>query len=92
MEETGLQVNEVNEVLSSFATPGAHMEKTIFFIAAYSEEDRINEGGGLDEEHEDIEVLEYDYKEVIDLYKSKKIHDAKTIIMIQYAIIEGIIS
>ena len=42
------------------------------------------EGGGLDEEHEDIEIVEVRLEEAWHLLESGKIVDAKTIIALQW--------
>lgn len=90
-EETGIAVKEIKYLFSAYATPGAHKEKISYFTAPYSEKDKVHTGGGLDEEHEDIEVIELTYKEVATLYGQNKIEDQKTLVLIQYAMIEGII-
>ncbi len=90
-EETGIAVKEIKYLFSAYATPGAHKEKISYFLAPYSESDKIHPGGGLDEEHEDIEVIELSYQEIINMYKKNEIEDQKTLVLIQHAMIEGII-
>ena len=51
---------------------------------------KISEGGGADDETENIEVLELDFKKALAMMKSGEIKDAKTIMLLQYAQIEGI--
>jgi hypothetical protein len=46
----------------------------------------------LESEHEYIEVLEIGYEEVLNMVNKKTIQDAKTLILLQHAMIEGIIS
>ena len=92
LEETGLAVRKVKKIMESYASPGAHKEKIWLFTAEYSDSDKIEKGGGLSEEHEEIEVLEFTYKEIFDLYNAGKFEDSKTIILIQYAILKGLIS
>jgi nudix-type nucleoside diphosphatase (YffH/AdpP family) len=62
-EETGYKVDNVKKIFELYSTPGAVTEKLHYFIAEYSEDQKISEGGGLDEEGEEIEVLEMPFKE-----------------------------
>jgi|JI7StandDraft_1071085.scaffolds.fasta_scaffold01470_10 nudix-type nucleoside diphosphatase (YffH/AdpP family) len=87
MEETGYQTSQVQKVYEAFATPGAHMEKIHFYIASYDQSMKTSLGGGQKSEQEDIEVIEYDFSEIQDLLKTGKIIDAKTIILLQWALL-----
>ena len=46
---------------------------------------KISEGGGKEEETEEIEVLEIDFNSALKLIDNGIIKDAKTIILLQYA-------
>ena len=92
LEETGYQVESVNYLFSAYATPGAHTEKIAFFTAEHDNSDKVSDGGGLASEHEDIEVLEYSFQEILNLYHNNQLEDSKTIIMVQHAIISGILN
>ena len=46
---------------------------------------KVHAGGGDLKEQEDIEILEYSYQEIPDLMKSGLIVDAKTLILLQWA-------
>jgi nudix-type nucleoside diphosphatase (YffH/AdpP family) len=86
-EETGYKIENVNFLFEAYASPGAHQEKIFFYTAAYDASKRISEGGGLVSEHEDIENIEFDYNEISDLIKSGTIIDQKTIILLQWALL-----
>ena len=47
-----------------------------------SEGKRTSEGGGLEEENEDIEVLEYSSQEIEDLLENGQVKDLKTIYLL----------
>jgi hypothetical protein len=49
---------------------------------------KVSEGGGLSEETEDIEVLEIPIKEAYQMVLNGEIKDAKSIILIQYLLLE----
>ena len=57
-EETGYQISEVTKVFEIYMSPGSVTEIIHFFVAEYSDDMKINEGGGIAEEQENIEVLE----------------------------------
>ena len=83
-EETGYRVGEVQKVFDAFMSPGSVTERVHFFIGHYQAEDRIDAGGGLEHEGEDIEVLELDIDQALGMIKSGEIADGKTIMLLQY--------
>jgi len=90
-EETGYKINNPTKLFEIYSTPGAVTEKIHYFIAEYSDEMKINEGGGLIEETEEIEVLELDFEKALSMIFSGEICDAKTIILLQYAQINKLV-
>jgi len=84
-EEVGYKINQVTKVLEAYTSPGAVTEKMYMFIAEYSDEMKVNNGGGAHAEDEDIEVLEIAFKEAIQMIHDFEIKDAKTIMLLQYA-------
>lgn len=84
-EETGYRLSSVKKVFQSYMSPGAVTEILHFFIGEYQPEMKVSEGGGLAEEHENIEVLEYPFNEAYQMIASGEITDAKTIMLLQYA-------
>lgn len=83
-EETGFSVSKVEKVFEAFMSPGSVTEKLYFFIAEYEDKDRLNAGGGLAEEGEDIEVLEWPLARALEAIRSGEIMDAKTIMLLQH--------
>lgn len=90
-EETGYKLDKVTKIFEAFMTPGAVTEKLYYFIAEYTDDMKVNAGGGLDEEQEDIEVLEMPFSEAVKLLNNGEIKDAKTILLLQYAIIHKLV-
>ncbi|RXG31327.1 NUDIX domain-containing protein [Leeuwenhoekiella palythoae] len=84
-EETGYRIKTVEKVFESYMSPGSVTEILHFFIAAYSESQKVSEGGGAVDETENIEVLEYSFQDALALIKTGEIKDAKTIMLLQYA-------
>lgn len=90
-EETGYKVDEVKKVFESYMSPGSVTEILYFFIGSYQEDMRIGEGGGAADETENIEVLEYGFEEALAMVKAGEIKDAKTIMLLQYAKLNGVL-
>ena len=84
-EETGYRIKTVEKIFESYMSPGSVTEILHFFIAAYSESQKVSEGGGAADETENIEVLEYSFQDALALIKTGEIKDAKTIMLLQYA-------
>jgi ADP-ribose pyrophosphatase len=83
-EETGYAVERVHKVMTLFASPGTNTEQVHYFVAEYDDADRCGEGGGKQEEGEDIEVLEVGVDQALAWVDSGEIVDAKTVILLQY--------
>lgn len=84
-EETGYRVQKVKKVFEMYMTPGSVAEMLYFFVAEYTPQQKISDGGGLEEESEDIEVIELSFEEAYDKIRSGDIKDAKTVLLLQYA-------
>ena len=84
-EETGYRISEPRKVMEIFMSPGSVTEKLFFFVAEYNVDLRVNDGGGLAEDGEDIGVLEVDLDEAMKMIERGEIMDGKTIILLQYA-------
>lgn len=88
MEETGYHVGAPRFLFRSFMSPGAVTETIDFFVADVDLSDRVEEGGGVSHEHEDIEVLEMSLDEALAAIASGEICDAKTVMLLQWAELE----
>lgn len=84
-QEAGYRVRAPRKVFEAFMSPGAVTERLHFFVAEYDSADRIGDGGGLQDEGEDIEVFELPFAEALALVDRGQIVDAKTIMLLQYA-------
>ena len=89
-EETGYKIDTPVKVLEVYTSPGAVTEIIHYFIAEYTDEMKINDGGGLATESEEIEVLEIDVDKALSMIAGGTIKDAKTIILLQYIRIKGL--
>jgi nudix-type nucleoside diphosphatase (YffH/AdpP family) len=90
-EETGYRIQEVRKVFEAYMSPGSVSEILYFFIAEYTHSMKVHEGGGVEHEQEDIEVLEISFDKAVAMVETGEIRDAKTIMLIQYMQINHII-
>ena len=91
VEETGYKVSHVEKIFEAYMSPGSVTEIIYFFIAEYSNAMKVNEGGGVEHEQEDIEVLELPFENAFKMIGSGEIKDGKTIMLLQYVKLNGIL-
>lgn len=84
-EETGYKIGKVRKVFEAYMSPGSVTEILYFFVAEYAPSMKSNEGGGIEHEQEDIEVLEIDFDKAFKMIEEGEIRDGKTIMLLQYA-------
>lgn len=90
-EETGYTVSDVKKIMEVYMSPGSVTEILYFYVAAYSDTMKTSEGGGLDKEQENIEVLELSFSKAMQMIETGEIKDAKTIMLLQYAKIHDLV-
>lgn len=89
IEETGHRVGEVTHVFDAFMSPGSVTERLHFYAAPYDAATREHAGGGLADEGEHITLVELGIDEALDLVDAGGIIDAKTIMLLQWAVLRG---
>lgn len=90
-EETGYKVSSVQKIFEAYMSPGSVTEILYFFIAEYSNEMKIGEGGGVEHEEENIEVLEIEIEQALRMIENGEIKDGKTIMLLQYIKLHNIL-
>ena len=90
-EETGYRISEIRQVAEGFTSPASFMEYVYFYTGVYSPDMQVTAGGGKEEEGEDIKLLELPAVEARKKLESGEIRDVKTILLLQHAVIAGII-
>jgi len=90
-EETGYRLDKVEKVFEAYMSPGSVTEILYFFIAEYNETMKINDGGGISEEQENIEVMELQFDKALEMTQTGEIKDAKTIMLLQHLKIQGVL-
>lgn len=91
-EETGYKIGAVKKIFEAYMSPGSVTEILYFFVGEYSASMKINDGGGIDHEQEDIEVLELPFTKAIQMMNDGEIKDGKTILLLQYALLNNLIT
>jgi nudix-type nucleoside diphosphatase (YffH/AdpP family) len=90
-EETGYQLGAVEKVFEAYMSPGSVTEILYFFIAEYAPSMKVDEGGGLAHEEEEIEVLELPFARAWEMMERGEIRDGKTILLLQHIRLKGIL-
>ena len=90
-EETGYKISDVKKIFEVYMSPGSVTELIYFFVAEYSNDMKVSDGGGVEEESEDIEVLEISFQRALEMIETGEIKDGKTIMLLQYAQIHNLI-
>ncbi|QBN20059.1 GDP-mannose pyrophosphatase NudK [Flavobacterium nackdongense] len=90
-EETGYRIKSVQKILETFMSPGAVTEILHLFVGEYDTSMKVHDGGGLEHEQEEIEVIEMPFEEAYAMIATGEIKDAKTIILLQYAKINKLV-
>ena len=77
-EEAGYEIDKLEHVWDFYTSPGACTEQVHLFYAEVSK--KQGEGGGLDEDHENIKIKAF----TLDELRDQNLIDAKTIIAVQW--------
>ena len=90
-EETGYAVTQVEKVYQAYSSAGSLTELIYLYVAPYTKAQKVSEGGGLKKEAEEVEVMEMPFSQAIAMLEKGEIQDAKTIILLQYAQLKGLV-
>ena len=90
-EETGYKIGVIEKVFESYMSPGSVTEILYFFTAEYELSMKVGDGGGLEAEQEEIEVLELSIDRALEMVKTGEIRDGKTIMLLQHVRLAGIL-
>ncbi|MER5359130.1 NUDIX domain-containing protein [Streptomyces sp. NPDC002785] len=88
-EETGHLVGTPERVFEVYMSPGSVTERLHFFAAPYRSTVDTVGVHGIAAEGEDIETVELPFEEALSMVRSGAIADAKTIMLLQWAALDG---
>ncbi|MHB2153154.1 NUDIX domain-containing protein [Calditrichota bacterium GD2] len=84
LEEAGYELERLEHMATIYVSPGITTERIHIFIGYTDSTKRINDGGGLESENEDIQVVEWTREEAFKKLMNKEIEDGKTLLAIQH--------
>lgn len=82
LEEVGYKIEKLTRIFTFYTTPGTTSERIFLYYTEVSSKDQVEEGGGSDVEHEDIELLKIPVDKAHELLD--RLNDAKSIIGLQW--------
>ncbi|MBO0918851.1 NUDIX domain-containing protein [Streptomyces laculatispora] len=90
-EETGYVIGVPEPVFTVYMSPGSVTERLHFYAAPYDPVSAVADeyGHGVAEEGEDIATVELPFDEALAMIRSGDIADAKTIMLLQWAALDG---
>jgi nudix-type nucleoside diphosphatase (YffH/AdpP family) len=89
VEEAGIRLLSVQKIFTVFSSPGAVTERLHLFLGEYDSTANREKGGGLESEGEDIEVIDISLQDAYRMIASGQIIDAKTIVLLQAAMLRS---
>ena len=81
-EEAGVRIGALEPLGLIWTMPGISTERMSLFLGRYAEGDRTGQGGGLDEEHENITVEEMPLGALVALADAGQLTDMRTLTML----------
>lgn len=90
-EETGYAITAIQKAFEAYTSAGSLTELLYCYTAPYTAAQKVSEGGGLEEEGEEVKVLEMPFATAVQMMEKGEIKDAKTIMLLQYAVLKGLL-
>ena len=82
LEEGGLELGPLEHVVTAWSSPEVSTERVSLYLAAYTGADRAAQGGGLAEEHENVEPVEMALADLARLADAGRLVDMKTLLLV----------
>jgi GDP-mannose pyrophosphatase NudK len=83
-EEMGYQISAPVKIGGVYTSAGGLTEYVHLFIAEVSPEEQKGEGGGAEDEEEDIEIIRLKFVQAKEMLENAEINDAKTVLLLQH--------
>lgn len=82
LEEAGVRLDRLDYLGAPFTSAGVSSERVDLYLAEYAAKDRVADGGGLADEHENITVLEVPLAQLWTWVEQRRIEDLKTLTLV----------
>ena len=89
-EEIGYTLDKVEFINSFFVSPGGTSERIFLYYSEVNSINKIFEGGGAKYEKEDIQLVKLKVNEAVEGYRNNEFRDAKTIIGLQWFLLNKV--
>ena len=86
MEELGYNISAPQFIHAFYTSPGGSTERIFLYYAEVSQSDKVQKGGGLESENEDIQMVKIPVSELKNRLSEFK--DAKTILAMQWFLLK----
>lgn len=87
MEELGYKIKTPKLIYTFYTSPGASTERIFLFYSEVSQKDKIEKGGGMQDENEDIQLIKIPIGKIAS--EISELKDAKTILALQWYLLNG---
>jgi len=84
LEEAGYELEELEHIATIYTSPGITTEKVHLYLGSTDSSKKTADGGGVESENEDIQIVEWSREEALQKLLNKEIEDGKTILALQY--------
>jgi len=91
VEETGYTVGRLEKAYDCFMSPGSVTERLTLYVGLIEGAPQ-GKGGGLKDEGEDIEVVRMPFVAALEMIETGEIADAKTILLLNYVALKGLLA
>lgn len=82
MEEAGIRITKLEHIATVWTMPGISTERMDYYLAPFSQGDRVGKGGGVASENEGITVEEHSLAELWSRARRGELTDLKTLTLI----------
>lgn len=83
LEETGYRLGDITRVAAIWSMPGISTERMHLYLAPVEASDRVADGGGLADEHENIAVEDVQLSRLKAMVEAGELTDSKTLCLVQ---------
>jgi ADP-ribose pyrophosphatase len=83
-EEIGYKIKKLEFIAKFYVSPGVSTERVFLYYTEVETTDKVEKGGGVKEENEDIKLIKFPVLDLKNMLKENIIQDAKSIIGIQW--------